>query len=387
MIESTRAYGRGCLMGIASYMRVHNPWNVLHLERGLVESVPNEIRKQRFDGIIARIETEKIAKAVEELNAPTVDLRGVFPPHNGVAFDTDSNACALMAVQHFLERGFKRLAFCGYVGINFSDQRQNHFADHCRSRGIECDIYSPKQERASGSDSEPDTIQRELAGELHDPRLEGWLQSLKKPIGVWGCNDVRARQVLAAATKVGIRVPDDIALLGVDDDEVVCEMTFPPLSSIEPNTHRIGFEGASQLAELMAGSKPKEAIRLIPPSRVAIRASSDIFSVEDPDVADALRFIRRRGCEAIGVADVVNATTVSRATLERRFREFLSRSPREEIERVRMERIRTLLAETSYSLEHIAELTGFGSAAHVVTAFRRHHSCTPGQYRIEQSPG
>lgn len=388
MIESSRAYGRGCLMGIASYMRVHNPWTALHLERGLVESVPAALQRHKFDGVIARIETEEVLRSIERLGAPTVDLRGAFTPARGVSFNTDPVACAAMAIQHFRERGLKRVAFCGYDGLDFSDQRRDAFVRLSTEQKLLVEHFpvriksSPKR-----GVTHLDTLQKELAGELSDEQLDNWLFDLPKPIGLWACNDVRARQVLSAAQRKGIRIPDEVAVLGVDDDEVICDLSQPPLSSIEPNTHRIGYEGAAQLAELLAGKTPACNQRLVPPIRVAARQSSDMYVVEDSEVAAALHFIRKNGFERIGVEDVVRATNISRATLERRFRDLLGRTPREEIERIRIDRIRTLLTDTTYSLEKIAELTGFGSPAHLVTAFRRHHNCTPGQYRSEQSPG
>jgi LacI family transcriptional regulator len=373
-------------MGIAAYMRVHNPWTVLHLERGLVESVPSSLQHQKFDGIIARIETEQVWRSIEKLSAPTVDLRGMFKPSQGVSFNTDPVACAAMAIEHFRERGLKRVAFCGYEGVDFSDKRREAFV----RLSIEARLlveHFPIQATTAPQVAHLDTLQRELAGEWIDEQLDHWLAELPKPIGLWACNDVRARQVLASARRKGIRVPDDIAVLGVDDDEVICDLSHPPLSSIEPNTHRIGYEGAAQLASLMKGEVPDSKLLLIPPIRIAARKSSDMYAVADLEVAAALHFIREHGLGRIGVEDVVRATSISRTTLERRFREVVGRTPREEIERIRIQRVRTLLTDTTYSLEKIADLTGFGSPAHVVTAFRRHHRCTPGQYRSEQSPG
>jgi LacI family transcriptional regulator len=375
-------------MGIAAYMRVHNPWTVFHLERGLVESVPLLLQQHKFDGVIARIETEEVWRSIEKLSAPTVDLRGVFTPSHGVSFNTDPAACAAMAIEHFRERGLKRVAFCGYDGVDFSDKRRDAFVKLSVASNMQVEYFATQENSQSPQDvTILDTLQKELAGELVNESFDQWLDELPKPIGLWACNDIRARQVLASARRREIRVPDDVAILGVDDDEVICDLSHPPLSSIVPNTHRIGYEGAAQLASLMKGEVPDSRLQLIPPIRVAVRKSSDMYAVEDPEVAAALHFIREHGLGRVGVEDVVRATSISRTTLERRFREVVGRTPREEIERVRIQRVRTLLTDTTYSLEKIADLTGFGSPAHVVTAFRRHHRCTPGQYRSEQSPG
>lgn len=395
LIESSRAYGRNCLMGIASYMRAHGAWDVLHLERGLQEDIPDLVKRQSFDGVIARIETQIIADSVEQLGVPTVDLRGVFPPEGGVTFDTDPEVCAAMAIEHFQQRGFRELAFCGYKGVGFSDQRSEAFLRICKEKEInardyEADTVSaekatiPKKKgpaQASSVSERAGTLSSELDGEMNDVQLAQWLGEMPKPLGIFACNDMRGRQVLGAVRRAGLKVPDHVAVLGVDDDEVICDLANPPLSSIESDAHRIGFEGAAALAELMSGAAPEKKEILIPPARLCVRMSTDVMAIDDSDLAAAVQFIRSHACEGIGVEDVLKATAYSRATLERRFRQVLSRTPREEIERVRIERVRMLLAETNYSLEKIAHMVSYKTAAHLVTAFRRNADCTPGQYR------
>lgn len=368
-------------MGIASYMRAHGLWNVLHIERGLMEQVPEIAKRQKFDGVIARIENTKIGQELAQLKVPTVDLRGVYQPKNGVTFNTDPDAVAEMAQEHFRERGFQHLGFCGYEGIDFSDQRSEFFVEHCLRRNIRPFVFSSQSNQGSNSKQDLGTLQQEAAGELLEPDLIAWLQELPKPIGILACNDVRGRQVLAAARTAGLRVPGQVAVLGVDDDEVVCDLANPPMSSIEPDTQRLGFEGATILAQLMAGKKVTQSRILIPPIRIAVRQSTDVIAVDDPAVAMALEFIQSHACTGIGVNDVANAISVSRATLERRFREYLNRSPREEIERAKISQVRTLLIETDYSLDRIAGLTAFATASHLLTSFRRVIGCTPGEYR------
>lgn len=389
LVESSRAYGRGCLMGIASYLRTHTPWHVLHLERGLQESVPEIVLNQRFDGVIARMETDAIAESVKQLGVPTVDLRGMIPPERGCSFDTDSVACASMAIEHFRTRGFQNVAFCGYPRIDFSDKRRDAFIAEASQTRLRWSVFDPQplmvSGTASGDSDRPrqtvDTLQCEMAGELDEELLASWLTELPKPVAVFACNDMRGRQVLNAVRKTPFRVPDQVAVLGVDDDEVICDLANPPLSSVEPDTFRIGFEGAEMLDRFMRGEVIETNSVIIPPIRVATRQSTDILAVDDPDLAAAIQFIRARACDSIGVKDVLAATNISRATLERRFRDVLQRSPREEIERVKIERVRMLLTESTYSLERIARQSGYNTASHLVTAFRRIYDCTPGQFR------
>ena len=382
LVESSRAYGRGCLAGISAFLRDRSNWRIVHIERSLAEGVPEEVRRQRFDGVIARIETSSMADAIAEMGVPAVDIRGVFCPDGGVSFDTDPEACAALALDHFRGRGFRRLGYCGYPGLKFSDQRQNHFTDFCAEAATDVTAFeSPGHLRENDPPRGEDTVASELGGELDRHEIARWIGQLPTPIGIFACNDVRARQVLRAAIEAGKRVPDEVGVLGVDDDEVICDLCNPPLSSIEPDTFRIGFEAAEWLERLMAGQLPSQPKFLIAPRRVATRRSTDVIMVEDPSVCRALSFIREQACAGIGVAEVVKSVNVSRATLERRFRQSIGRTPREEIERVRMERIRLLLAETTYGLGRIAELTGYRTSTHLITAFRRAEGCTPGEFR------
>jgi len=384
LIESSRAYGRDCLMGIASYMRAHGTWDVLQLERGLQEDVPASVSRQRFDGVIARAENSQIAKSIARFGVPTVDLRGLFAPADGVTFNTDNEACGAMAVEHYRQRGFRHLAFCGYEGVDFSDGRRDAFTHHASLHGITAEVMTVRSKpRPSKPNATFDTLGREARGEDDDAKIAKWMVSLPKPVGIFACNDMRGRQVIAAGRRAGLRIPDQVAVLGVDNDEVICDLANPPLSSIVPDTHRLGFEGAAMLDQLMNGQVPEQSQILFPPRSITVRLSTDALAVNDLDLAEAIEFIRNNACDGIGVKDVTKATAISRTTLERRFREALERSPREEIERVRGDRIRVLLAETDYNLDQIASLTGYGSGAHLVTAFRRLEGCTPGKYRAK----
>jgi LacI family transcriptional regulator len=378
VVESSRAYGRGCLAGIASYVRAHGTWDVVHLERGLEDQVPDLLHRRQFDGVIARIENRRIADSIVRFEVPIVDLRGtISQQHVMGSLDTDAAACAQMAWEHFHDCGLRQFAFCGYSGIDFSDDRSRAFAEICRQQGFVSQSFAT-EELLQG------TLANEREGDLTPAAIELWLQTLPRPIGIFACNDVRGRQVLAAARRANLVVPDEVAVLGVDDDEIICDLAATPLSSIEPDTHRIGFAGAEMLDKLMSGERVAKERVHIAPLRVAARLSTDLLALEDPDLTAALRFIRGHACDPISVTDVLAQVAMSRATLERRFKQVLKRSPREEIERVRINRIRLLLGETDYSLTRIARLTGYRTLAHMTTAFRRHHDEPPGHYRRRQ---
>ncbi|MBX3435649.1 MAG: DNA-binding transcriptional regulator [Pirellulales bacterium] len=377
LIESSRAYGRGCLLGVAAYVRSHGRWSVLHIERGLAEGLPKYLQSWRGDGVIARMESERIAEAIAELGVPTVDLRGSHRPLNGGVLDTDPRIVARVAAEHFLEIGFRTFAYIGYPGVDFSDRRSDAFSEYLASRGNVVNTYAASRQATPHLD----VLGREARGEFEGAAISKWLQSLPRPVAVFACNDVRGRQVIEACEESGISIPEEVAVIGVDDDEVICELSNPPLSSIQPDTVRLGYEGAALLDVLMGGGKAPAETILVPPKGVSRRLSSEAAAVDDRDVAAAMQIIRDHACDGLTVQDVVTRVNVSRSTLERRFQSVFSRSPAAEIERIRMARAKLLLMETRYKLSRIASLTGYGTASQFSTAFKRHAGVTPGEFR------
>ena len=383
-IESSRAYGRGCLLGIADYCRTHESWRLIHFEHDLEQAFPPFLHELEFDGIIARSENQEIADALEGLAVPVVDLRGAFQPTNGQMIDTDAAACAELAFEHFWERGLRSMAFCGYHGVDWSDRRQTAFIEYARERSVDPDIFESEAPR-----SHKGTIWNEARGELDDPGLVAWLRSLPKPAAILAANDVRGRQVLAACAAEGIAVPEQLAVLGVDNDEVVCELAYPPLSSIEPDTAALGYAGASALDRLMSGEQrggQAAAVRHVRPPGVKPRLSTDIAAIDDLAVGKAVSLIREANGNMSGVEDLAVAVGVSRATLERRFRAALGRSPRQEIDRVRLDRARTLVRQTTYPLHQIADLVGYSNSSRLLDAYRRRFGVTPGADRDNADP-
>ncbi|MBX3435041.1 MAG: DNA-binding transcriptional regulator [Pirellulales bacterium] len=381
LIESSRAYGRNCLLGVADYVRAHGGWQVLQVERGLGERLPAGLAAWRGDGVIARIESARMADEIARLRLPTVDLRGVVRPPHGATFDADHEAIARLAADHFLHRGFRHFAYCGFAGVDFSDKRDRAFRAALEGRAASLESYAAPR-RARGQVT---VLQSEAGGEFESARLAAWLRRLPKPVAVLACNDVRGRQVLEACSQGGVPAPEEAAVLGVDDDQVICELSSPPLSSIRPAAHRIGFEGAAMLDRLMAGGAPPAEVVLIAPQGLTQRQSSDVAAVDDPDVAAALAFIRDHAGGGLRVAELLQRVPVSRSTLERRFRAAVGRSPAAEIERVRMSRAQALLCDTDYGLERIARLTGYQCASQFAAAFKRCVKTTPGAFRKAQA--
>jgi LacI family transcriptional regulator len=225
------------------------------------------------------------------------------------------------------------------------------------------------------------TSRIESRGVLHERQLGDWLVGLSPPTALLACNDIRAQQVLNVCRERGIQVPGRLAVMGVDNDEVLCELADPPLSSVDNDTVRIGHEAAALLARMIGGSPPPFDRKVIEPLGVVTRRSTDILAVDDKAVAAALRFIHEHACDGIGVGDIVKQLPISRSTLERRFVRAVGKSPKAEISRLRIERIKQLLIDTEYKLAVIAGMTGFMHAEYMSALFKQSTGLTPGSYR------
>jgi len=376
LIESSRAYGRGILRGIARYAHANGPWSIYSQERELHSGIPGWLQRWKGDGIIARIEDQRVAKALLRLGHPVVDVLGNNRFAAILGFDTDAGAVAQMAAEFFLGAGFQHLAFCGYRGIPFSDRREAAFRERLEQQGLKVRVFSSRLPHYL-----PHIQAVEQSGLAAEKAIAGWLRRQPWPLGLFACNDVRAQQVLNACREHGIKVPEEVAVMGVDDDDVLCNLCEPPLTSIAPDTERLGFEAARQLDQMMGGKEPKIEMVQIPPLRIVERASTDVVAIGDPITAQALRYIRDHVQEGISVKDVLASAGRSRTDLEQRFRRWLKSSIRGEIIRRRMERVCSLLRQTDLPLNEIAQRAGLSTTAHLCRLFHRWQGQTPSHYR------
>lgn len=376
LIESSRAFGRGLLFGIAQYVRENGPWSIFLQERSLGDLSPAWFRNWQGDGIIARVENQAMAEAIRRRGLPAVDLRCLLPNLEFPSVRPDDEGIARLASEHLLERGFRHFAFCGFNGADYSDARRERFARHIADCGYDCSVFEDLHAPHSAG-----TLEYEEHGLKYEDRVARWLRQLPKPVGLMACNDIRGQQVLNACRDVGLNVPDEIAVIGVDNDEMLCELSDPPLSSVAPNSKRIGYEAAALLARMISGRKPPLEPISVEPEGVVTRRSTDVLAIEDRHVADVIRFIREHACEGIDVSDLLKAVPLSRSALERRFARTLGHSPKEEILRVRLNRARQLLAETDFPLWTIAEKIGLQHAEYLNVIFKKKTGQTPGQFR------
>ncbi len=376
LVEWSRAYGRGVLRGIAAYAKAHETWKIYQTERSLCDAAPGWLRDWDGDGIIARIENDELLEQIIQMELPTVDLfeRGHADGFPGVI--TDNRTIAYLAAEHLIERGLQHFAYCGLPGIYSSETRSEYFVEYLSRKGFQVHVYESLGRSSSLSISTAEDS--ELRSE---ETIAAWVDSLPKPVGLMACNDVRAHQILMACGDRSIAVPEEVAVIGVDDEELICELCHPPLSSVKQDPERVGYEAAALLDRLLDGETPPAKPILVKPLGVVARQSTDVVAVGDADVAAAVHFIRLHACDGIQVNDIIEHVQISRSTLERRFAKLLGRSPKSEILRVKLDRVRYLLSMTEYPLARIAQLTGFAYVEAMCDCFKRTIGQTPGQYR------
>ena len=374
-IETSRGYGRGLIRGIADYTREHGPWSIYFTPHGQHDALPIWLRKWRGDGILARIESRQAARILLAAKLPLIDLSCRLPELNSPIFGIDNHLVAKLSFEHLRERGFRHFGFFGMPPGEHvhMDYRCEYFCDLVTEAGFCCRVFEMRRYRGKLPN-----------WESQQKQLVKWLLGLPKPIGIMCCNDDYGLQLLDACRRAKVNVPDNVSVIGVDNDEELCRLASHPLSSVDVNSQRFGYSAAALLEKMMATGTlhpPHEV--LFSPSHVVTRLSTETIAVEDPTLARALRFIRDHACENISVSHVVKAAVTSRRYLERQMEACLGRTPNQEILRIRIRRAQELLCETELPLEIIARQTGFPSRKYMGDVFARETGQPPGQFRSQ----
>lgn len=362
---------RRMLAGVARYVREHRPWAIYLKPYGVEKSLQRWLRAWNGDGIIAAV-AEVEAGVIKDFGIPIVDVVGLYREDNVPLVHANDDAVGRLGAEHLVERGFRNFAFVEYPFF-WSGGRRAGFERMIRAHGAECAVYSLPYPQAGSGGPE--------FWEQQQQSLVEWIRSLPKPVGVMTSTDLMGQQFLEACLRAGVVVPEQVAVVGADNDELICNLCSPPLSSVVINDDQRGYQAAAVLDQLMSGkAAPKETV-YVEPSGVVSRASSDILAIDDQTIATALRFVRERASTGITVDDVVRAVPLSRSVLERRFRKIVGRSVNDEIVRVRVNRAVELLSATSLELKAIAQKAGFGSPSYMGAVFREKLGRTPGSYR------
>jgi LacI family transcriptional regulator len=314
--------------------------------------------------VIARVENERIARELRATGLPVIDVSAALPRLVFPRVATDAEGAATLAATHLIERGLRNFAYCGDGRFHWARQRGEAFARATAMVGG-CVQFAPT---LGAVDDEVKEIAR-------------WLRTLPRPVGVLASLDLRGQQVLAACRLAGLAVPDDVAVIGVHNDELLCELCDPPLTSVIPDAPRAGYVAAELLARTMKGRRLAVRLHEIAPLGVAARQSTDVGAVGDAKIAGAVRFMRQQAAGGANVGDVLRAVPMARTALERRFKAALGTTPHAHLRKLRIERVKDLLARTSLPVGEIATATGFEHPEYLSAMFRRECGVTPRKFR------
>jgi LacI family transcriptional regulator len=370
LLGTDRQYHRGVLQGISRYARLHGPWELESEPTYAGGQMPARLLRS-MDGAMLMISSKRQIQSLRRWKLPVVNLSSRFPEEDLAHVSNDGTSIAALAIEHFIERGFHNFAFCDLT--DGSQVRRRRFEEQLTARRLTGHMFQVNYAERDDWILGRDRI-----------RLEKWLDKLPKPIGILAHNDIRGRHLVDACRRMGIAIPDDVAVLGVDNELPHCEMSNPPLSSIVTDAERIGYEAGSLLDQLMNGREPMPKRLLIPPLGIVVRQSTDVTATADQHVARAVRYIREHVGEEIDVRDILRHVGISRTALDKRFLKALGHTPHEEIRRIRLKRARELLAESDLKLEIIAERCGFRHGEYLGAVFRSEFGQTPGEFRAQQ---
>lgn len=374
-IEQNRGYGRGLISGITHYSKLYGPWNFYtgtpfyYRQSKKEQNTLDVIKQWRPDGIIIREDTD-IDKIINS-GIPAIIITYTLVKVPGfVSLRGDHEISGKLAAEHFLERGFKNFAYCGVPDKYWSLYRGQSFQRRIVQAGYDVNIFPflPSESKINW---------------LRDQeKLKKWLLDLPKPVGLMTCTDDRAQNVIEACKACGLHVPQDVAIVGVDNDELLCDLLNPPLSSVALNAFHAGFEAAETLDTLMSGKfHDTEKTIVARATHVVTRQSSDIFAVEDVDVRTALTYISANSHQAIQVKDVADACGLTIRTIQKKFKYHMGKSVSEVIDRSRLELICKLLIESPKTITQIAHEIDFISENHFSRYFRRLMKMSPTAYR------
>ncbi len=372
LIETSTSFGRGLLRGISNFAREAGNWNLLLEPTGFDGSL-RYLDRWALDGMLVRVHTREFADRVLDSGIPAIDLGYVIPDLFPWSIANDHAAIGRLAGEHLSERGYRNFAFCGWGPVNpwtaeWEKLRLKAFREAVSKWPGRVAVYTwPKT---------PDW-------HVCQDHLAEWIETLPRPLGLFACNDHRAREVVSALEGSSLRIPDDVALLGVDNDPMLDEIISPSISSVAPDFVTFGYRGAEMLERLMRGRLSKKTRIRIPPLGVVERESTDALATSDPAVLAAAAFIREHLEEIIQVDDLAGHTGVSRRSLEKKFRSEIGRSPAAEIQRLRLNRACDRLTYTDEVVKKIAMESGFQNIESFHRAFKKRFGQTPGSYRLE----
>lgn len=368
LVETSLGSGREILRGIARYAREATNWQLFHAAGGLAEAIPDWMKNWEGDAVIARIQNSETRDQLAALGIPVIDVLGVcenqFP-----LVHVDDEAIGRLVARYFLERNFQHFAFFGIAGENWSDRRGDAFRASVAGCLSHAELKIPRQSPA------------EAPERFH--QVQEWVRRLPKPNAIMVCSDQRGLELLEACLSEGIHVPEEVAVIGVDNDAALCEISDPPLSSVRGGHFNVGLEAARTVDLLLSGRTPPSGVLRVPPNGIVERESSSIHAIDDPVVARGVSYIRRNLAAPITNDSIARACGISRTLLQKRFRDAMGQSIREFILEHRIERALHLIRGSDITLADVAERSGFKHQEYLGQIIKRSTGRTPGQLRKE----
>ncbi|MDO5554113.1 MAG: DNA-binding transcriptional regulator [Planctomycetia bacterium] len=372
LCETSSTHGRDIVEGINHFALEHD-WNINFEQRGRFDTTAKRFTPWNADGIISRTYHKSMHRILLESKLPLVELFG--SPYTGIDNEVaiDEASLAVMIVDHFLERGLRRFAYYCMEDAPFFHERRRCLLNYLEKKGYGCEICP-----TSWRDSDYFFPQWH---EKYRKQVTKWLRELPKPIALYAAIDNHAQIILNICREEKIQIPQDISVVSVGNDEWLCRLYRPTISSVDASGYTIGYTAAQLLqAKMEKRPVPKQKIN-IPCSFLAVRQSSDFYSIGDPDTEKALLYIRENACSRLTVSEVADHLNLSERSLYRGFKKFLNRTPQSEILRIQMETAKQFLRETTLPIVSIAHRTGFSTPEYFVRAFRRECKVTPNVYR------
>ncbi len=373
LVETTRTYTREVLGGVKRFIAAHGPWSTFLELRALDSAPPAWLRDWDGDGILTRTFTQEMADLISRTGLPAVELRATNLKGERPFVGMDNASIGRSVAEHFFERGYRQFAAYSLRTERFFIERVQNFVRSVESYGCRCfELPETLSDSAADWEKSQDT-------------LINWLSLLPKPVGIFAANDQLGVRLLDACQRAGVAVPEEVAVVGAENEETLCSFATPALTSVRFDGQTVGYKAAELLERLMSGKSVKLRETLIPPKGIIVRASSDELVINDRLVANAVRLIREDSNKGLNVDNLCQRLNVSRSTLDRRMKSALNRSPKEEISRIRFREVERLLIETDLTMETIAELTGFTHSHYLQAAFKQIYGETPGGFRSRLS--
>lgn len=369
-VSHTFASYRRILHGIRQYAAQHPEW----VFSSLVPQAGGHSRDalREFDGAIASINTAELVRLFHRWPKPLVNVAAIWPDLPFPRVGVDNRAVGAMVAEYLLNQGLKNFAFAGRRDLVFSIERERGFAEALEAAGTTFAAYHSHCRKTF-----------DALGRIWplDRGVDTWLRRLPRPVGILAANDHWGAQLCQCCRRLGLRVPDDVAVVGVGNDDAACDLCDPPLSSVLIPAEGIGVAAADLVRQLIEGAAAPADPVLRPPLGIEVRRSSDVLAIEDRDVVAAIRFIRENAHRPIQVKDILDRIAVGRRSLERRTKHYLGHSLGDEILRIRLDRAVKLLSQTNFPISKIAELCGFRDFRYFAVVFRARLGQTPSKFR------